>query len=239
MEACAENKIPLLILDRPNPNGMYVDGPVLDMKFQSFVGMHPIPVLHGLTVGELAQMINGERWLKNGVQCDLTIIPCKSYTHQTTYSLPIKPSPNLPNDQAIALYPSLCFFEGTVVSVGRGTDIPFQVYGHPSWKTDYSFTPKPTAGATNPPFKNQVCFGYNLTDSSSTGFTLSYLIQAYKNTSDKTNFISSNSFFNKLVGNDLLSKQLSEGLTEKAIRKTWEPALSDYKKLRLNYLLYP
>lgn len=239
MEACAENNIPLLILDRPNPNGMYIDGPVLDMKFHSFVGMHPIPVLHGLTVGELAQLINGENWLKDSVQCDLTIIPCINYTHKTTYSLPIKPSPNLPNDQAIALYPSLCFFEGTVVSVGRGTDIPFQVYGHPSWKTDYSFTPKSTSGATNPPFKNQVCFGYNLEEVTSDGFTLSYLIQAYKNTPDKTNFISSNSFFNKLVGNDLLSKQLSEGLTENEIRKTWEPALSEYKKLRLKYVLYP
>lgn len=239
MEACAENNISVLVLDRPNPNGMYVDGPVLDMKFQSFVGMHPIPVLHGLTVGELAQMINGEHWLKGGIQCDLKIVPCENYTHQNTYSLPIKPSPNLPNHQAIALYPSLCFFEATIVSVGRGTETPFQVFGHPSWETNYSFTPTSTAGATNPPLKNQVCYGYNLSDSLVNGFTLSYLIQAYENTPDKTAFIASNSFFNKLVGNDLLSKQLSDGLTEKTIRKTWEPALSDYKTLRLKYVLYP
>ncbi len=182
MEACAENGIPLLILDRPNPNGMYVDGPVLDMKFQSFVGMHPIPVLHGLTVAELAKMINGEKWLKDSAQCELVNITCENYTHQTTYSLPIKPSPNLPNDQAIALYPSLCFFEGTIVSVGRGTEMPFQLYGHPSWKTAYSFTPISTAGASSPPYQNQRCYGYNLENTSTDGFTLSYLIQAYQNT---------------------------------------------------------
>ena len=239
MEACAEQNIPLLILDRPNPNGMYVDGPVLDMNFQSFVGMHPIPVLHGLTVGELAQMINGEKWLKDKITCNITIIPCENYTHQTKYSLPIKPSPNLPNDQAIALYPSLCFFEGTIVSVGRGTDKPFQLYGHNSWKTNFSFIPKSTLGATNPPLKDQTCYGFDLSEEQHKGFTLDYLIKAYQITPDKSSFISSSSFFNKLVGNGILSEQLKKGLSENEIRKTWETDLNNYKKLKEKYLLYP
>ena len=239
MEACAEQNIPLLILDRPNPNGMYVDRPVLDMNFQSFVGMHPIPVLHGLTVGELAQMINGEKWLKDKITCNITIIPCENYTHQTKYSLPIKPSPNLPNDQAIALYPSLCFFEGTIVSVGRGTDKPFQLYGHNSWKTNFSFIPKSTLGATNPPLKDQTCYGFDLSEEQHKGFTLDYLIKAYQITPDKSSFISSSSFFNKLVGNGILSEQLKKGLSENEIRKTWETDLNNYKKLKEKYLLYP
>lgn len=239
MEACAENNIPLIILDRPNPNGMYVDGPVLKKEFKSFVGMHAIPVLHGLTIGELAQMINGEKWLENGVSCDLTIITCLNYTHNSTYSLPVKPSPNLPTDKSIQLYASLCFFEGTIISVGRGTELPFEVIGHPSWKTDYHFTPTSLPGASNPPYKDQKCDGLSLRNETTNGLALNYLIKAYELTPDKTKFFSSPSFFNKLVGNNELIQQIKTGKTEQEIRATWEPELSEYKKMREQYLLYP
>lgn len=239
MEAAAENGITFLILDRPNPHGMHVDGPVLNPSQKSFIGMHPIPILHGLTVGELATMVNSEKWLNKRLKCDLSIIKCEDYTHLTSYSLPIKPSPNLPNDNAVALYPSLCFFEGTNISVGRGTNSPFEVYGHPSWKTGFNFTPKSTTGASNPPYKDKNCNGFDLTDFHSDGLTLQFLINAYNVTPDKDKFFSSPSFFNRLAGNDTLIQQIKNGETEEKIRASWEPELSNYKTLRQKYLLYP
>jgi uncharacterized protein YbbC (DUF1343 family) len=239
MEACAENNIPLLILDRPNPNGYYVDGPVLDPKYTSFVGMHPIPVVHGLTVGELAQMINGQKWLANGRTCSLTVIPVGNYTHKSTYSLPVKPSPNLPNDLAIQVYPSVCLFEGTNVSVGRGTPTPFQVLGSPFYqKKEFSFTPVSTPGATSPMHLNQVCYGYKLTENSVKGkFSLSFLLDFYQNSDQKEKFF--NKFFTQLAGNTRLQEQITAGQTEDQIRSSWEPALSQYKQMRKKYLLYP
>jgi uncharacterized protein YbbC (DUF1343 family) len=238
MQACADNNIPLLIMDRPNPNGHYIDGPVLQMEQTSFVGMHPIPVVHGLTVAELAQMINGEGWLKGGKQCKLQIIQMENYTHSTPYSLPVKPSPNLPNDQAIALYPSLCFFEGTPISVGRGTPFPFQVVGAPDPAYGkFTFTPVSTPdGAKNPMFENKVCYGVDLRKANVQGLTLQYLIDFYQKSPDKSKFF--NNFFNKLAGNSTLQEQIKQGMSEAEIRKTWEPALSQYKEKRKTYLLY-
>ncbi|WP_434086517.1 exo-beta-N-acetylmuramidase NamZ family protein [Pontibacter populi] len=239
MEAAAENGKEILILDRPNPNGNYVDGPVLEPEHKSFVGMHPIPIVHGLTVGELANMINGEKWLDGQQQAKITVIPVANYTHSTPYTLPVKPSPNLPNQQAIILYPSLCLFEGTNVSVGRGTPTPFQVIGSPYYKfKEFSFTPVSTPGATEPPYKNQVCYGKNLTDpSTAQPFTLAYLIDFYKNSTEQDKFF--NNFFEKLAGTSELRKQIIAGKTEAKIRASWEPALSNYKTIRKKYLLYP
>ena len=238
MEACAENNKMCIVLDRPNPNGDYVDGAVLQKGFESFIGMHPIPVVHGLTVGELAQMINGERWLKNGVQCNLKVIPLKNYTHQTAYILPVKPSPNLPNPQSIRLYPSLCFFEGTPLSVGRGTDFPFQVIGYPSKNMgEFTFTPVSKVGmAKNPLFENQLCYGVDLRNIKAPTFTLSYLIDFYKKYPEKDKYFSQ--FFDKLAGNSLLKEQIKKGLSEEEIKKTWQTDLDAYKKLRKKYLLY-
>ncbi|AXP81741.1 hypothetical protein CJ739_2669 [Mariniflexile rhizosphaerae] len=240
MEACAEAHIPLLILDRPNPNGHYVDGPILEMEHKSFVGMHPIPVVHGMTIGEYATMINGEKWLKNGVSCELKVIPIKNYTHQTAYSLPIKPSPNLPNDTAINLYPSLCFFEGTNVSVGRGTDKQFQVFGSPfldKTKYTYSFTPQPNEGAKQPPYQNKVCYGMNLSHTKKlNGLDLSYLINAYRATQNKSEFF--NSFFTKLAGTKKLQQQIEDGLTETDIKASWQQGLDGFRKVRDKYLIY-
>lgn len=239
MEAAAENNKPVLILDRPNPNGYYVDGPVLNLKYKSFVGMHPIPVVHGLTVGELARMINGQQWLEGQRTCALTVIPVKNYTHKTRYSLPVKPSPNLPNDLAVQVYPSVCLFEGTNVSVGRGTETPFQVIGSPFYtKKNYSFTPKPMPGATKPPHLNQVCYGYKLTPKDVKGkFSLTYLLDFYTNSTGKDKFF--NNFFTSLAGNPELKEQIIAGKTEDQIRATWQPALLAYKKMRQKYLLYP
>jgi uncharacterized protein YbbC (DUF1343 family) len=239
MEAAAENSKPVLVLDRPNPNGHYVDGPVLEMEQQSFVGMHPIPIVHGLTVGELAEMINGEKWLEGKRQADLTVVPVANYTHNTAYILPVKPSPNLPNQQAIVLYPSLCLFEGTNVSVGRGTPAPFQVIGSPYYiNKGFSFTPVSTAGATDPPHKGQTCYGMDLTDpSKAQPFTLTYLVEMYQNSTQKDKFF--NNFFPKLAGNTKLREQIIAGKTEAEIRASWEPALSDYRNMRKQYLLYP
>ena len=238
MEAAAENGKQVLILDRPNPNGMYIDGPVLELKHRSFVGMHPIPIVHGLTVGELAQMINEEGWLKEGVKCQLKIVPMKHWNHRTTYSLPVKPSPNLPNDRAIALYPSLCLFEGTTVSVGRGTDHQFQVIGHPDLTGfDHSFTPISKPGAKYPLHKEMQCHGKNfLQEPVDHVFTLSHLIEFYKALKDKPYF---NAFFTKLAGTEKLKEQIIAGLSEKEIKKSWEKELKNYKKLRKKYLLYP
>ncbi len=240
MEACAEAKIPLLILDRPNPNGHYIDGPVLEMEHSSFVGIHPIPVVHGMTIGEYAKMINGEKWLMNGIKCELTVIPIKNYTHQTSYSLPIKPSPNLPNDTAINLYPSLCFFEGTNVSVGRGTNKQFQVYGSPYLFKDYyafKFVPQPNEGAKTPPHKGQMCYGTDLSNSDILeSVNLKWLIEAYNHTVDKKIFF--NEFFTKLAGTKKLRQQIEQGLSETDIRATWQKDLQTFKTTREKYLLY-
>jgi uncharacterized protein YbbC (DUF1343 family) len=238
MEACAENNIPLLIFDRPNPNGGIVDGTILEKEFTSFVGMHQIPLLHGMTIGEYAQMINGEKWLKNGIQCKLTVIPCLNYNREMIYSLPVKPSPNLPNDQSINLYASLCLFEGTNVSVGRGTEMQFQVYGSPFLpKTDFSFTPIPNFGAKEPVYKNELCYGENLSSIPKvTKLELKWLIKSYNSTSDKSKFF--NDFFTKLAGTKKLQQQIVDGISETDIRKSWEKGLNDFKEMRKKYLIY-
>ena len=240
MEACSENNIPLLVLDRPNPNGTIIDGPILEKEHTSFVGMHEIPVLHGMTIGEYAKMINGEKWLKDGIQCNLTVIPCLNYSHDMKYSLPVKPSPNLPNDQSINLYASLCFFEGTNVSVGRGTEKQFQIYGSPflpESKFDFSFTPQPNFGAKDPVHNGKVCFGEDLTEIKKVNrLELKWLLKAYENTSDKTVFF--NDFFTKLAGTKKLREQIEAGMTEKEIRKTWQEGLEQFKEVRKKYLIY-
>jgi uncharacterized protein YbbC (DUF1343 family) len=238
MEACAENNIELLVLDRPNPNGTIIDGPALEMDHKSFVGMHSIPVLHGMTIGEYAKMINGEKWLANGVTCNLTVIPCANYKREMPYSLPIKPSPNLPNDQSINLYASLCFFEGTNVSVGRGTEKQFQIYGSPFLlKTDFSFIPIPNFGAKEPMHKDILCYGEDLSKIKKVNrLELKWLIKAYANTSDKTVFF--NDFFTKLAGTKKLQEQIIEGVSEKEIRKSWEADLNAFKEMRKRYLIY-
>lgn len=238
MEACAENNIPLIVLDRPNPNGSIVDGPILEKEFTSFVGMHPIPVLHGMTIGEYALMINGEKWLKNGVRCQLTVISCLNYNRNMKYSLPIKPSPNLPNDQSINLYASLCFFEGTNVSVGRGTEKQFQIYGSPFLTiTDYTFTPKPNIGAKDPMHNGKLCYGEDLSTIEKVNrLELKWLIKAYKSTSDKKAFF--NSFFVKLAGTKKLQEQIEKGIPEHEIRKSWEKGSKEFKEMRRNYLIY-
>ena len=237
MEACAEASIQLIILDRPNPNGHYTDGPVLEAKHTSFVGMHKVPVVYGMTIGEYGKMINGEKWLKNGIQCDLKVIPLKNYNHQTKYSLPIKPSPNLPNDKSINLYPSLCFFEGTNVSAGRGTEIQFQVYGSPYiTKSSFTFTPQANEGSKYPKYKNQLCFGEDLRIAKNLNkLDLSYLLKAYQQNTSKKFF---NTFFTKLAGTERLQEQIEQGLSEKEIRKTWVQDLISFKKIRKKYLIY-
>jgi len=238
MEACAENNIPLIVLDRPNPKGATVDGPVLEMKHKSFVGMHPVPVLHGMTIGEYAQMINGEKWLKNGVQADLTVIPCRNYNKSMSYSLPVKPSPNLPNDLSINLYTSLCFFEGTNVSVGRGTEKQFQIYGSPFLKNmDFTFTPKPNFGAKDPMHNGKLCYGEDLSNKEFIdGLSLEWLLKAYQNTSDKSKFF--NNFFVKLAGTQKLRQQIEQGWSEEEIRASWQEDLETFKHTREKYLLY-
>lgn len=244
MEACAENKKPLVILDRPNPNGHYVDGPVLDTQYRSFVGMQPIPIVYGMTMGEYAKMLNGEKWLANKVQCTITVIPCLNYDHKTFYSLPVKPSPNLPNMAAIYLYPSLCFFEGTNnVSLGRGTDKPFQIYGSDLFPENipYAFTPKPVDGAKNPPLLDKKCYGYDLSTIPldtlrKQKFTLNYLLNAYKLSKDKNKFFSS--FFIKLAAKGSLSVQIEKGMNEKTIKTTWKAQIAKFKAIRKKYLLY-
>jgi uncharacterized protein YbbC (DUF1343 family) len=239
MEAAAENNKPILVLDRPNPNGHYVDGPVLEPEHKSFVGMHPIPIVHGLTVGELSKMINGEKWLEGKRKANLTVVPVANYTHQTAYVLPVKPSPNLPNAQAITLYPSLCFFEGTNVSVGRGTPSPFQIIGSPYYNVkSFSFTPTSMPGAQEPPYKGVTCYGIDLTaPADARPFTLAFLKEMYDNSSQKDKFF--NNFFEKLAGTAALRNQIKAGKSEAEIRASWEPALSNYKNMRKRYLLYP
>ncbi|MBK86235.1 MAG: hypothetical protein CMC86_03435 [Flavobacteriaceae bacterium] len=240
MEACANLNIPMILLDRPNPNISYVDGPVLDMKYKSFVGMHPVPIVHGMTIGEFAKMINGEGWLGGELKCDLTVVPVMNYSRKTAYSLPIKPSPNLPNDKAINLYPSLCLFEGTNVSVGRGTEMQFQIFGSPYLNTKdykYKFIPISNFGAKNPKFKNKVCYGENLENNKNLNkVNLSWIINAYEKTSDKSMFF--NSFFTKLAGQGKLQHQIENGYSISEIRSSWEEKLILFKKNRLKYLIY-
>lgn len=244
MEACAEQEKPMIVLDRPNPNGHYVDGPVLDMKYKSFVGMHPVPIVHGLTVGEYAQMINGQKWLKGGIQCNLTVIPMKGYDHSSKYTLPVKPSPNLPSTESITLYPSLCLFEGTTYSLGRGTDLPFECVGKPGVKVgNYTFTPKNINGvAENPPQMNKECRGYVLTAFARYELVkeprihLKPMLDLYKADTAKATFFID--FINKLAGTDLFQQQVKAGLTETEIRKSWQPGIENYLAYRKQYLLY-
>ena len=242
MDACAEYNRKMLILDRPNPNGHYVDGPILDMKYKSGVGWLPIPVVHGMTLGELALMVNGERWLPASRICDITVIKCKNYTHQRMYQLPIPPSPNLPNMKAVYLYPSICYFEATPVSLGRGTQLPFQVYGHPNMTGyNYSFTPQSTSGAKNPPQLGRLCHGVNLSELSEDeirkkGVDLSYLIDAYRNLNMDDYFF--RPFFERLIGTDYVRKMIEQGKDADEIKAMWKEDVEKFKVQRRPYLLY-
>jgi len=236
MEAACENKIKVIVLDRPNPNGHYIDGPIREDSFESFVGMHPVPIVHGMTIGEYAEMINGENWISK--KCDLTIIKMKNYTHNMHYDLPIKPSPNLPNSKSINLYPSLCLFEGTNVSIGRGTDYPFQHFGAPYLEGNYSFTPKSGEGSKYPKHEDIECFGTDLRFQNNylTALNLNWLIDSYNNCPDTEKFF--NSFFDKLAGTDKLRLQIIKGNTSKEIKLSWEENLNKFKKIREKYLMY-
>jgi uncharacterized protein YbbC (DUF1343 family) len=253
MEACAEFKIPLIVLDRPNPHGFYVDGPVLEKKYSSFVGMQEIPVVYGMTIGEYAKMLNGEGWLKKSVKCDLKVIPCANYTHRTEYVLPIPPSPNLPDMDAIYWYPSICFLEGVRASLGRGTEKPFRYIGYPGFNNEndssfiaktISFTPKNIPGiAVHPPFEDTLCMGYDLSGGGrgilglkNPGLYFPPLYQFYKLSPDKENFFTP--FFEKLAGTDQLRKQIIEGKSLREIHESWQPGIREFKKIRKKYLLY-
>lgn len=242
MDACAEFGRPVIVLDRPNPNGHYVDGPILDMKYKSGVGWLPIPVVHGMTLGELARMVNGEHWLPEDRVCDLTVVPCLNYTHQTHYVLPVPPSPNLPNMRAVYLYPSTCYFEATPVSLGRGTDWPFQVYGHPNMKGyDFSFTPRSVPGAKNPPQLNKKCYGVDLTGLTyeeiwAKGLNLEYVIDAYRNLNLGDHFF--RSFFEKLIGVDYVRRMIEEGKSADEIKAMWHDDVEKFREQRRPYLLY-
>ncbi len=241
MEACAENNVPLLVLDRPNPNGDYIDGPVLQPEFRSFVGIHPIPVVHGCTVGELAQMINGEGWLAGNLKCNLSIVPVKNYSHTTKYELPVKPSPNLPNYLSVRLYPSLCFFEACNVSIGRGTNFPFQVIGYPGCPlNEIAFTPMVIKGvSTNPLFLNELCTGADLRNLEQLPtFTLSFLLEFFAQFNEPDKFWKSERWMNLLAGNDLLFKQINDGFTEQQIKDSWQTDIAKYMAIRKKYLLY-
>tara|TARA_B100001142_G_C14317827_1_gene649159 strand:- start:670 stop:1812 length:1143 start_codon:yes stop_codon:yes gene_type:complete len=236
MEAAAENNIKVIVLDRPNPNGSYIDGPTREKRFKSFVGMHPIPIVHAMTIGEYAKMINGERWISK--KCDLTIIKMAEYKHEMHYNLPINPSPNLPNSRAINLYPSLCLFEGTNISIGRGTNYPFQHFGAPYLKSNYSFTPESKEGSKNPKYKHKQCFGTDLRfqDDYLTEINLNWLIEAYNKCTIKDDFF--NNFFDKLAGTDQLRKQIILGKRAKDIKASWKEDIKIFKKKRAKYLLY-
>ena len=236
MEAAAENNIKVILLDRPNPNGHYVDGPIREKGFESFVGMHPIPIVHGMTIGEYAQMINGENWIS--IKCDLTVIKMENYTHKMSYDLPIKPSPNLPNARSVNLYPSLCLFEGTTVSIGRGTDYPFQQFGSPYLESNYSFTPKSGAGSKYPKHENLECFGTDLRfqEDYLTTLNLKWIIDCYQQSDEKEKFFTN--FFDKLAGTDQLRKQIIAVKTVKEIKATWKKGLEEFKEIRGEYLVY-
>ncbi|MBU7578323.1 MAG: DUF1343 domain-containing protein [Flavihumibacter sp.] len=257
MEAAIAAKKPLMVLDRPNPNGFYIDGPILEKPYRSFVGMQPVPVVYGMTIGEYAKMLLGEKWLNTNLSTEgfqLTVIPCKNYTHESKYQLPVKPSPNLPDMSSIYWYASTCFFEGTVLSEGRGTDYPFQVFGHPSLpKNLYSFTPRSKEGAKNPKLKDQLCYGWNLAAEPAVVLSkvgnqmqLDYLLEAYRLFPDKASFFLGKPnaeptayFFNKLAGNSQLMQQIKDGKTMEEIRASWQPGLENFKKIRARYLIYP
>ena len=242
MDACAEHHKKVILPDRPNPNGHYVDGPILNMKYKSGVGWLPIPVVHGMTLGELALMVNGEKWLPEGRKCDLTVIPCLNYTHQTMYRLPVLPSPNLPNMLSIYLYPSICYFEATPVSLGRGTSLPFQIYGHPNMKGyDFTFIPRSMPSAKEPPQKDRLCYGVDLSKLSEEdvwkkGIDLSYLIDAYKNLNLDDHFF--RPFFENLIGVDYVRKMIKEGKSADEIKEMWQDDVIKFKKQRKPYLLY-
>lgn len=242
MDSCAKYGKLVIVLDRPNPNGFYVDGPILDMKYRSGVGWLPIPIVHGMTLGELALMINGEGWLTDKRKCELTVIPCKNYKHSTLYELPIPPSPNLPNIKSIYLYPSTCFFEGTVMSLGRGTSLPFQVYGHPDYKgSNYSFTPQSISGAKNPPLLGKKCYGVDLSGTDDKyirkqGIDLSYVIDAYKNLNIGSKFFTS--FFDLLAGCSYVREMIEQGCDADEIKARWQDDVTKFKKQRAPYLIY-
>ncbi|KWW40592.1 MAG: hypothetical protein F083_1518 [bacterium F083] len=241
MEAAAENGLPVIILDRPNPNGFYVDGPVLKTENKSFVGMHQVPVVYGMTIGEYAMMVNGEGWLKGGINCDLTVIPIKDYNRNAIYELPVKPSPNLPNWESVYLYPTLCFFEGSIVSLGRGTETPFQVYGHPDMRGSYTFTPKSTSGASKPLLEGQRCRGENLVEyahdyaHNANELHLEWIIEAYQQLKGKDFFID---YFRLLAGDKQLRRDIENGKSADEIRASWENDLESFKAMREKYLMY-
>jgi uncharacterized protein YbbC (DUF1343 family) len=246
MEACAEQGKDLIVLDRPNPNGHYVDGFVLEPAFKSFVGLHPVPVVYGMTIGEYATMINGEKWLANGLKCKLNVVTCKNYTHEHYYELPIPPSPNLPNMRSVYSYPWMCFFEGTNLSLGRGTDKQFQVIGHPALKGDFSFTPMPNKGSKEPPLKGMLCHGIDLSGDPIGKFRdlksvdLSFLVSFYREfqTADKAYFLDNN-FIDKLAGTDRLRKMIIAGKSALEIKESWKKEVEQFKLIRSKYLLYP
>ena len=241
MEAAAENHISVIVLDRPNPNGFYVDGPVLKTENQSFVGLHQVPVVYGMTIGEYAKIVNGEGWLKNGVTCDLTVIPMKDYNRHAIYELPVKPSPNLPNWESVYLYPTLCFFEGSIVSIGRGTETPFQVYGHPDMRGSYTFTPKSTSGASKPILEGQRCRGENLVEfahdyeHNTDQLHLEWIIEAYQQLKDKSFFTN---YFRLLSGDKQLQRDIENGRSADEIRASWKNDLEAFKAVRAKYLIY-
>lgn len=243
MEACAEQKISFVVLDRPNPNGFYIDGPVMEPEYKSFVGKHPVPIVYGMTIAEYALMVNGEKWLANGIQADLKTVECEGYAHSDWYQLPVAPSPNLPNMASVYLYPSLCLFEGTIMSVGRGTDLPFQVIGHPKLQhAEFSFTPGPRGGASAPLYNGQLCYGHDLHEFATLyvrdykGIYLYWLNGCYKDMPDKTGFF--NDYFEKLAGTKTLREQIIAGKTEDQVRASWQPGLAKFKATRKKYLLY-
>lgn len=241
MEAAAENGLPVIVLDRPNPNGFYVDGPVLKTENKSFVGMHQVPVVYGMTIGEYAMMVNGEGWLKGGITCDLTVIPIKDYNRNAIYELPVKPSPNLPNWESVYLYPTLCFFEGSIVSLGRGTETPFQVYGHPDIRGSYTFTPKSTSGASKPLLEGQRCRGENLVEyahdyaHNANELHLEWIIEAYQQLKGKDFFID---YFRLLAGDKQLRRDIENGKSADEIRASWKSDLEAFKATREKYLMY-
>ncbi|MCX6245446.1 MAG: DUF1343 domain-containing protein [Bacteroidetes bacterium] len=244
MEACSQANIPMMLLDRPNPNGFYIDGPVMDSSLFSFVGLHPVPVVYGMTIGEYAKMINEEGWLKNRMICELQVIPLENYTHASRYELPANPSPNLRTMDAVYLYPSLCLFEGTFISVGRGTPWPFEIYGHPAFKGfSYEFYPQPVRGGAEPLYSGQFCRGLDLRDFYKSRprllgrLNLSWLIMAYQTLGSDPHFF--NDFFDRLAGTPLLRQQIKEGKSEMEIRQSWQPGLEKFKEIRAKYLLYP
>jgi len=245
MLSCADNNVPLIVFDRPNPNGHFIDGPMLDLAYQSFVGMHPIPVVHGMTIGEYAQMINGENWLEVNKRTNLQVVSCLNYKHSDIYNLPIPPSPNLPNMRSIYLYPSICYFEGTQISLGRGTNKQFQVLGAPNLNAgDFTFTPEPKPGAMNPPQLGKLCRGMDLSGlqelqiKAKKTIDLSYLIQIYRDYPDKESFFLPGMFFDKLAGSSKLREMIQSGYSEQQIKDTWQPGLNQFKKLRKKYLIY-